>query len=82
MKATQSFEYKNVSKIKLKKNAFEEVDVEKEWRKDPKYKTELCKSFEAKGICVYGNKCRFFHELVLTFRRFTQLRTSELVIFC
>ena len=48
-------------KIKLKKNALEEVDIEKEWRKDPKYKTELCKSFEAKGICVYGNKCRFAH---------------------
>jgi len=61
MKAIQSFESKSASKFKLKKNALEEVDIEKEWRKDPKYKTELCKSFEAKGICVYGNKCRFAH---------------------
>ncbi|MFM7850330.1 MAG: hypothetical protein ACKO96_00055, partial [Flammeovirgaceae bacterium] len=37
------------------------VDFEKEWKKDPKYKTELCKGFEARGLCVYGNKCRFAH---------------------
>ena len=49
------------AKIKLKKNALEDVDHEKEWKKDPKYKTELCKSFESKGACVYGNKCRFAH---------------------
>ena len=61
MKAFQSFESKSGSKLKLKKNALEDVDIEKEWRKDPKYKTELCKSFEAKGVCVYGNKCRFAH---------------------
>jgi hypothetical protein len=48
-------------KLKLKKNAMEVVDFEKEWKKDPKYKTELCKGFEARGVCVYGNKCRFAH---------------------
>ena len=48
-------------KLKLKKNAMEIVDFEKEWMKDPKYKTELCKGYEARGICVYGNKCRFAH---------------------
>ena len=61
MNATQIIEIKQISKLKLKKNALEEVNKEKEWRKDPKYNTELCKSFEAKGICIYGNKCRFAH---------------------
>ncbi len=28
---------------------------------DPKYKTELCKSFIAKGMCRYKYKCRFAH---------------------
>ncbi len=26
-----------------------------------KYKTELCKNWEEKGFCSYGNKCRFAH---------------------
>ena len=51
----------SAAKVKLKKNALEAVDFEKEWKKDPKYKTELCKSFESKNICMYGNKCRFAH---------------------
>ena len=28
---------------------------------DPKYKTELCKTFSETGICPYGDKCRFAH---------------------
>ena len=48
-------------KIKMKKNALDPVDFEEEKRKDPKYKTELCKSFLENGFCVYGNKCRFAH---------------------
>ena len=26
-----------------------------------KYKTELCKNWEERGFCPYGNKCRFAH---------------------
>ena len=63
--------YKNTikkKKIKMKKNALEEVDIEEEKRKDPKYKTELCKTFMENNFCQYGNKCRFAHgedELVI-----------------
>lgn len=28
---------------------------------DPKYKTELCKSWTESEFCAYGNKCRFAH---------------------
>ena len=48
-------------KQKLKKNALDKVDFEEEKRKDPKYKTELCKSFMENNFCQYGNKCRFAH---------------------
>lgn len=48
-------------KLKLKKNAMEFVDIETEKKNDPKYKTEMCKSWTQKGFCVYGNKCRFAH---------------------
>ena len=54
--------YKNTKrKLKMKKDALEPVDFEEEKRKDPKYKTELCKSFMQTNFCVYGNKCRFAH---------------------
>lgn len=46
---------------KMKKDAFSMVDREKERELDPKYKTELCKSFSIKQFCIYGNKCRFAH---------------------
>ena len=63
------FKYKPKNKKhKLKKNALEKVDIEEEKRKDPKYKTELCKSFMEDNFCKYGNKCRFAHgedELVI-----------------
>jgi hypothetical protein len=48
-------------KLKLKKNAMEFVNFEEEKKHDPKYKTELCKSWSETGFCVYGNKCRFAH---------------------
>ena len=59
---------KKHKKQKLKKNALEKVDFEEEKRKDPKYKTELCKSFMEDNFCKYGNTCRFAHgedELVI-----------------
>lgn len=28
----------------------------------PKYKTELCKNFHARGSCPYGPRCRFIHD--------------------
>lgn len=48
-------------KLKMKKNALEHVDFENEKKLDPKYKTEMCKSWADTGFCVYGNKCRFAH---------------------
>jgi hypothetical protein len=48
-------------KPKLKKHALEFVNFEEEKKSDPKYKTELCKSWSETGFCVYGNKCRFAH---------------------
>ena len=30
-------------------------------RKDPKFKTELCKTYNQFGSCKYGNKCHFAH---------------------
>jgi len=51
----------NKQKQKMKKNAFDQVDKLKEKELDPKYKTELCKSFTETSFCIYGNKCRFAH---------------------
>ena len=48
-------------KKKYKKNAMEYVDFSKEYRKDSKFKTELCSTFSESGFCPYGNKCRFAH---------------------
>jgi len=50
-----SKEYENYFQS-LKKSFF---DGEK--KKDPKYKTELCKTFSETGKCPYGFKCRFAH---------------------
>ena len=41
---------------KMKKNAVEYVDIEIEKKLDPKYKTELCKSYSDTNFCIYGNK--------------------------
>lgn len=49
------------SKMKLKKNALDPVDFAEEKRNDPKYKTEMCKTWIETGFCPYGNKCRFAH---------------------
>lgn len=46
---------------KYRKDAKEKVDIYEEKKNDPKYKTELCKSFNETGFCPYGNKCRFAH---------------------
>ncbi len=51
----------NKKKLKMKKNAMDPVNFEEERKNDPKYKTELCKSFMESNFCVYGNKCRFAH---------------------
>ena len=51
----------NHKKLKLKKNALDKVDFEEEKKNDPKYKTELCKSFMENHFCQYGNKCRYAH---------------------
>ena len=56
----QNYKY-NKKKLKMKKNAMDPVDFEEEKKNDPKYKTELCKSFMETNFCVYGNKCRFAH---------------------
>lgn len=48
-------------KQKMKKNALEYVDIDIEKKLDPKYKTEMCKSWADTNFCVYGNKCRFAH---------------------
>ncbi len=47
--------------LKLKKNAKDAVNMESENKLDPKYKTEMCKSWAETKFCVYGNKCRFAH---------------------
>ncbi len=48
-------------KKKYKKNAWEQIDIESEKQKDPKYKTEICAAFQENGFCPYGNRCRFAH---------------------
>jgi hypothetical protein len=60
-KNTTNYEMKKQKNKKMKKNANEFVDIEKERQNDPKYKTELCKSWMDTNFCVYGNKCRFAH---------------------
>ncbi len=35
--------------------------MKKKKKNDPKYKTELCKSFRDRNFCPYGNRCRFAH---------------------
>lgn len=35
--------------------------IEEEKKKDPKFKTELCKTYSLIGSCKYGYKCRFAH---------------------
>jgi hypothetical protein len=56
-------------KLKLKKNALDFVDFEAEKKIDPKFKTELCKTFKDLNFCPYGNKCRFAHGKTELFNR-------------
>lgn len=55
--------------IKLKKNAKEFVDKQAEFKNDPKYKTEMCKTWVNQNFCPYGNKCRFAHGRKDLFRK-------------
>ena len=48
-------------KKKYKKDALEFVDYDFEFKNDPKFKTELCKTYTETNFCAYGNKCRFAH---------------------
>lgn len=50
-----------MNKTKLKKHAKEHFDKKKEKENDPKYKSELCKTFIETKFCPYGNSCRFAH---------------------
>ena len=46
---------------KIKKKKLSKSIMEEEKKKDPKYKTELCKTYSETGECPYGRKCRFAH---------------------
>ena len=47
--------------IKNQKKKLSKAIMEEEKKKDPKYKTELCKTYSETGECPYGRKCRFAH---------------------
>ena len=53
------FKNKNLNQISYSKN-YKKI-IEEEYKKDPKYKTELCQKFMETGNCPYGFKCRFAH---------------------
>ena len=63
MKISNQMQNQNfdLRKMKIKSDASEPVDMWEEFRKDPKYKTEECKSYQETSFCRYGNKCRFAH---------------------
>ena len=76
--------HRKAKRRKLKKNALENVDFEEEKRKDPKYKTELCKSFMEENFCKYGNKCRYAHgenELVIKTKNANYKKKNVQIIF-
>ena len=55
-------ESKEMKKIKkIRKSANQHIDINEEYKKDPKYKTEICKGFLENNSCIYGHKCRFAH---------------------
>lgn len=37
------------------------IELEKEQKKATLYKTEMCRNWEERGSCRYGNKCQFAH---------------------
>ena len=47
--------------IKNQKKKLSKAIMEEEKKRDPKYKTELCKTYSETGECPYGKKCRFAH---------------------
>lgn len=55
---------------------------------DPKYKTELCKTFITEGFCKYNLRCRFAHGLMDLIPKKKQIKSSaecpsfSLVGFC
>lgn len=54
----------NLADIRSRMNKRENpipINYLKEFQQDPKYKTELCKTYKETGSCAYGNKCRFAH---------------------
>jgi hypothetical protein len=53
------FKNKNLNQISYSKN-YKKI-IEEEYKKDPRYKTELCQKFMETGNCPYGFKCRFAH---------------------
>ena len=55
------FETINNKKEKNSKINLSKALMEAEQKKDPKYKTELCKTFSETKQCPYGSKCRFAH---------------------
>ena len=57
---SESEEYKKKEKNTLKSELLKAL-MEAEQKKDPKYKTELCKTFSETKQCPYGKKCRFAH---------------------
>ncbi len=58
-KQNLKFKNKNLNQISYSKN-YKRI-IEEEYKKDPKYKTELCQKFMETGNCPYGIKCRFAH---------------------
>lgn len=72
------------NKKKYKKDAMDFVNFEEEFKKDPKFKTELCKTFTDTNFCAYGNKCRFAHgreELFVKHVNHPKYRKSDCLTF-
>ncbi|KAF1745533.1 hypothetical protein MXB_430, partial [Myxobolus squamalis] len=42
-------------------NGLNEIPIAKTNKKPEKYKTEMCRNFEWKGFCNYGDKCQYAH---------------------
>ena len=61
MKTTPK-QFLETRKTKSKKH-FHRVQEDKNPNTVQKYKTELCKTFQATGVCPYGLKCKFAHGL-------------------
>jgi hypothetical protein len=71
---------KQKQKKKLRKNALDPVDFNEEKKNDPKFKTELCKTFSDTNFCPYGNRCRFAHGKNELFQRQTDTNKYKMRI--